>query len=170
MPPLPPWTPEGLLEPGAHATDLAGVYTRFVEDAPNRSHRETLFSCLASYLDLVHPVIGSATAWIDGGFAMRKPDPPGDVDVVLFPDDFSIVSEAYKEDPQRVLSLLTLQDVIIGKPWVTHIGRLQPFGTALDAFVGNDASRDYWREMWSAVKRNGVIIPDQVKGFAEVKL
>jgi hypothetical protein len=73
---LPDWTAEGLLPEGVHRASMADVYERFVEDAPERSHREMLFSALQTYMMLVSRFVPAGRAWIDGGFGTRKEPPP----------------------------------------------------------------------------------------------
>lgn len=168
--PLPPWNNSGLLDPGAHPTDLDGVYERFVLDAPERDVRELLFSCLTNYIEIVRGTVGPSKLWINGGFAMQKLEAPRDVDVVIFPEDSDRINNLPTEDQEALVEYLTLQNVFIEHPWPTAIPRLQPMSGALDAFVAVPALEDYWFQTWSSVKRNGDPSPGEIKGFAEVMI
>lgn len=168
--PLPPWNASGLLDPGAHATDLDGVYDRFVLDAPERQVRELLFQCLTSYIKIVRPAVGPSRLWINGGFAMQKLEAPRDVDVVIFPEDVDRLNNSTQEELDELVEFLTLQSVLISSPWMTSIPRLQPMAGALDAFISTPELEHSWFETWSSVKRNGVYCPGEVKGFAEVRV
>lgn len=167
---LPQWTAEGLLPPGAHRTDQAGIYERLVQGERNREIRESLFRALVLHLEMLQELVPHGTAWIDGGFCMRKEEPPGDVDVVFFPEDWDAFASRGDEVRDVLFGLLTLQGVIVEKPWSVALERIQPIGGRVDSFIQPPAPQvmGYWFELWSAVKRDGAFERDKVKGFAEV--
>lgn len=165
---LPAWTAAGVLPDGVHPARMSDVYERLVLDAPNRTRREVLFHALSTYLGLVQDFIPHGAAWIDGGFTMAKPDEPHDVDVVIIPADWDAAVALDEARQCDLLGLLTLQDVIIGRPGPQWLERLQPIGGALDGFIAHPAQTDVWRDTWSAVKRDGLVQLDETKGFVEV--
>ncbi|MDX2357443.1 DUF6932 family protein [Dietzia sp. PP-33] len=167
---LPLWNSRDVLDEGVHAATMADVYDRMVLDAPHREHREMLFHALASYMAQVSRFVQSGRLWIDGGFSMRKPDEPHDVDVVVIPDDPAVIDSFTPEQRVDFMGLLTLQDVIIGSPGPCWMDRVQPVGGALDGFVAAPDALDPWLDTWSTVKRNGAVVPGERKGFAEVRL
>jgi hypothetical protein len=111
---LPSWSADGFLPDGVHASDLSGIYDRFVVDAPHRAHREVLFGALTTYLTLVQRLIPSGRAWIDGGFGTVKAAAPHDVDVAVHPADWNELAALPEQDQADLLGLLTHQDLIIG--------------------------------------------------------
>lgn len=165
---LPEWNDLGLLPVGAHQADLPDIYERLVLDAPNRERREMLFSALSVYLQRAKEFSKSGTAWINGGFAMKKSAPPHDVDIVWFPADWAEVENLPNDKRKDMYGLFTLQDVIVGSPGPEYFDRIQPIGGALDGFLSPPENKDYWFELWSAVKDNGEIIEGAQKGFVEV--
>lgn len=167
--PLPPWNSSGVLDLGVHSTDLDGVRERFVLDAPHTEIREQLFKCLELYLQRVRTFVGPSRVWINGGFAMRKAQPPGDVDLVILPDNSAAIDNLEEQRFYDFLQYLTLQDVFVGSPVPVSLTRMQPVAGAIDAFIARPDDEDYWRKFWSRVKRNGVEV-DESKGFAEVRI
>lgn len=167
---LPDWTAEGLLPTGIHTGDMADVYERFVEDAPERGHREMLYAALSTYMMLLKRFIPSGRAWIDGGFGTQKGTAPHDVDVVVLPADWSALESMSEQDVTDFLGLLTHQDIIVGSmdppQWWA---RLQPIGGALDSFLCYPGQEAMWEETWASVKGDdGAIVLGQLKGFVEV--
>jgi hypothetical protein len=167
---LPDWTSEGLLPVGIHAGRMADLYDRFVDDAPERAHREMLFSALNTYMMLLKRFVPHGRAWIDGGFATRKASAPHDVDVVVLPNDWEAVAALDDRDANDFLGLLTHQDIIVGSfdppQWWA---RLQPIGGALDAFLCYPGHEHIWEQTWASVKGDdGEIVTGMAKGFAEV--
>lgn len=169
---LPDWDADtNLLPPGRHATNLEGLYERFVQDAPHREHRERLFSAFLLHSKLIaHYLPSGASLWIDGGFAMRKEAPPHDVDVAIVPNAWADVDNWTEQQGGDILGLITLQNVIIEHPWPAMVARVQPVGALLDAFLVHDSNKDDWHKTWSAVKVDGRIAEGQHKGYAEVTL
>lgn len=165
---LPPWTPAGLLPPGVHTASMSELYDRMVLDAPHRERRETLFAALRTYLGLVERFVGHGTAWIDGGFTMQKEDPPHDVDVAARPADWSELETLGDQERVDLLGLLTLQDIIMSRPDVMWLERVQPIGGALDAFLVRPEGDQAWFDTWSSVKRGGILQEGEIKGFVEV--
>lgn len=164
---LPEWDDRGLLPDGIHAADLADIYDRCVLDAPQRDARENLYSALTAYLGFLREIVPHGKAWIDGGFMMCKDAPPHDVDLVFFPDDWNALASVNESEVADLYSLLTLQHVFCESP-SGAFSRLQPFGGKIDAFIGRPNETQYWYSTWSSVKRNGVLVPSETKGFAEV--
>lgn len=165
---LPAWTSDGLLPPGAHRASMSDVYDRMVLDAPHRARRETLYSALQTYLGLISEFVPHGTAWIDGGFSMQKPEAPHDVDVAVAPADWNQLASLSDQAQADLLGLLTLQDIIVSRPEVMWIERVQPIGGALDAFLVRPGQEGVWSDTWSRVKRGGILQPGETKGFAEV--
>jgi hypothetical protein len=167
---LPNWNADGLLPPGIHSADLAEIYERFVEDAPNRGHRELLFSAFHLYYRLVRRLVPSGKLWVDGGFGTQKGAEPHDVDVVVLPADWSALASLPDAAQRDFLGLLTHQDVIVGSldppAWWS---RIQPVGGVLDGFVCHPGHEALWAATWSSVKGDdGLIVPGMAKGFVEV--
>jgi hypothetical protein len=169
---LPAWDAQtGLLPAGRHVTDLDGLYDRFVQDAQHREHRERLFSAFLLHSKLISTYLPcGARLWIDGGFAMHKAAPPHDVDVAILPNDWADVEAWSDQQYTDILGLITLQNVIIERPWPALVPRVQPVGALLDAFLVHDSIAENWHETWSAVKIDGVVIEGQAKGYAEVTI
>lgn len=167
---LPAWNEDQVLPPGIWPTDLDGIRERFVLDVPNQNERELLFNALTLYLMWVRPLVGPATVWVDGGFSMRKAAPPNDVDIVIFPDDWGHIEGLDEEHGKRLLSSLTHQGVVSDVSKGGVIPRLQPMAGMLDAFLGRERDREVWRDTWSNVKLDGVLIDGMSKGFAEVRI
>lgn len=167
---LPPWNQDRVLPEGAWETDLDGVYERFVEDAPNRAEREILFAATELHLKRMERLIGPSTVWLDGGFSMRKNTVPGDVDLVFFPDDVARLESLTPNEIETLGSLLTLQGVSIQAPFNGGLRRIQPMGGLVDAFLEASGNVDYWRDLWSNVQIDGVVLKEIKKGFAEVRI
>ena len=165
---LPPWTDKGLLPPGTHVAELTDLYERFVLDAPDREHRELLFSALSVHLRLIQTIIPAGSVWIDGSFCTCARRPPEDVDVVIHPRDWKALESVPAEAKMRLYGLLTLLDIAATRPPV-NLSRLQPVGGAVDAFLCYPGQEATWRGQWSSVRdADGNVVSGQEKGFTEV--
>jgi hypothetical protein len=168
--PLPEWTEEGLLPPGAHPATLLDIYERFVLDAPqaSRAPRELIHSALSLHLKLIQQIIPVGKAWIDGSFATRTELSPGDVDVAIIPADWEQLERLSVEDRGRLYVLMTLEDVAVGEP-IIWLPRLKPVSGLVDAFIVRPDQEPTWDETWSRVMGpDRRVLPDQKKGYAEV--
>lgn len=166
---LPAWNAEGYLPDGIHRASMDDIYERFVLDAPERDHRETLFSAFQTYYRLVKRFLPSGAMWVDGGFGTRKATAPHDVDVVLHPSDWAQLEALDDQAETDFLGLLTHQDIIVGSLGPIWLPRLQPVGGALDSFLCYPGQEPMWMETWSSVKGDdGLIVDGASKGFAEV--
>ena len=146
------------------------MYERFVEDAPNREEREILFVATELHLKRMERLIGPSTVWLDGGFSMCKDTVPGDVDLVFLPDDVARLESLTPNDMDTLGSLLTLQGVATQTPFSGSLRRIQPMGGLVDAFLEAEGNVDYWRDLWSKVQIDGVLLKEIKKGFAEVRI
>lgn len=161
--PLPHWTPENVLPPGRHPADLSDIYERFVWDAPHRNERELLFNALTSYLGMATRIVPSGRAWIGGPLTVRGGDGiPGDVDVVLIPDDWGALKRLQGPARDALHSLLTLQGVLAEQP-ARYLERVRPVAGLLDGFLCHPSDEDTWAAAWSRGPVAG-----SVKGIAEV--
>lgn len=167
---LPDWTPGGLLPAGIHAATMADIHERFVEDAPERTHRELLFNVFQTYMNLLQRFVHSGRVWVDGGFGTQKSTAPHDVDVVVHPGDWRALEALPESSQTDLLGLLTHQDIIIGSfDPPQYWPRLQPIGGILDSFLCYPGQEDAWQQIWSCVKgADGLIVEGAVKGFVEL--
>ncbi|MFD3571577.1 DUF6932 family protein [Streptomyces sp. NPDC058667] len=169
---IPPLTPGGMLPVGRHPATLEEIHDVFVANAPNRSHRERLYSALELYAGLVQDLLPRATLWVDGGFCTYKTKPPKDIDLALVASS-RLTRHFDEEEWRRMSQLLTLQHLSAQAP-PTLASRVQPMGGLIDAFLVEEedpADIALWDYNWSLVKDDdGKIIEGERKGYLEVAL
>ncbi len=167
LPPVDPTT--GFLPLGAHPATLDEVFATFVQGVPERERRKLIFDALVVYLAAVKTFFPSGLALVDGGFTTHKADVPHDVDVVLLPDDASVVANWTEKQWMDWQGLVTLQDVIIGGQDAAYFQRVQPFGGLLDGFLAAPERELAWRQFWATIRgEDGQPIPNS-KGYVEVR-
>ncbi|AXB45562.1 DUF6932 family protein [Amycolatopsis albispora] len=166
--PLPHWTADGVLPPGAHPADLADIYERLVCDAPYQNEREILFGALSSYLGVVCRIIPSGRAWIDGGLALWSEEPPGTVDVVLIPDEWGSLKKLDGAARAALYGMVTLRGAIIGQP-AMYLDQVQPVHGLLDGYLCVPGHEEVWAQTWSSVRGPYGPVEGLVKGYAEVR-
>jgi hypothetical protein len=163
---------QGFLDPSTdpYTATLAELHERFVAQSPaHQDARARVFKALELHLELLVEAGGPAKVWIDGGFVTYKPTPLNDVDLVYLCRDDPHMGAMLRSD--RILQLLTLQDVIFAAPFAAGAKRLQPVGGLVDAFLALPAAQLYWASQWSMIKGpDGKRVPGTRKGFVEVSL
>lgn len=155
-----------ILPPGGHVATMEDIRERFVDHPgiPFPNERQTLFSLLEVYVELVWGIWDRAELWIDGGFVTHKGwAAPHDVDVAIVDTHGRIQARI-----DRALSLLTLDGAIVAG----HQGaRVQPFGGMIDGFAvaGLPQNRQYWETKWSGfLDKNRQPVSGVAKGFVKV--
>jgi hypothetical protein len=167
LPSLDPTT--GFLPLGAHTATLAEIHDTFVSAAPNPGRRQLIFDGLVVYFDAVRSFFPSGLALVDGGFTTHKPEAPHDVDVVLLPDEPSVVAGWSDSQLKDWQGLLTLHDVIIGGQDAAYFQRVQPFGGLLDGFLAAPEREAEWRYLWAAIRGDDDLPVPNSKGYLEVQ-
>ncbi|MFT8181031.1 DUF6932 family protein [Mycobacteroides chelonae] len=169
--PLPEWTSDdpGVLPPGRHAATLDDLYMRCVLDAPERERREELFGAFRSFMNVTRRVFGSATVWVSGGLVTRALTPPFDLDVLLLPDNWSLLGGLNGHDRVSVYGLFSLEDVVVGDPLYIAMERIRPFAGEIDSFLCFPGQEDRWHDRLSSIKRHDQAVPGSVRGYVEVR-
>ncbi|ORA62163.1 DUF6932 family protein [Mycobacteroides franklinii] len=161
---------QGFLDPSTepYPATLNDLHDRFVAGAPeHKSERQRLFDALELHLNLLAEVGGAGKVWVDGGFITYKTAAPRDVDLVYLCRDEAHMGAMLRNE--RIHSLLTLKSVVIGKPALGALARMQPVGGLVDAFLTVPEGQMYWAGMWARVKGpDGRPVPGVRKGFVEV--
>src|SRR5262245_24712839 len=127
--PIPRPNTRGFLDPSTdpYPATLPELQERFVSESPShKPARQRIFRALEVHLELLFEVGGPAKVWIDGGFVTYKNDAPKDVDLVYLCRDQAHMGAMLRSD--RLVTLLTLGDVIFGFPFAAGAKRLQPVG------------------------------------------
>jgi hypothetical protein len=170
--PIPTPNARGFLDPSTdpYVATLTELHERFVVESPDhRDSRARIFTALELHLELLVEVGGPAKVWIDGGFVTYKPAAPNDVDLVYLCRDAAHMGAMLRAD--RILELLTLQDIVFALPFAAGTKRLQPVGGLVDAFLAVPSDQTYWATQWSMMKGpDGKRVPGTRKGFVEVSL
>jgi hypothetical protein len=162
--------PDGRLPPGRHSADLDAIEALFVTQAPHRDKRQTVFEAFKIHFLLVRQLFARGTLWVDGGFCTHKPEAPKDIDMLMIVDP-SDAANLGPGDMERLLQLLTLQQVQVGRP-ASVTPRVQPMGGLIDCFFALTTDTDTLKifdQLWSSVKSaDGTIVPGASKGYLEV--
>lgn len=159
---LPPMRADGHLPIGRHSAPLEAVGDRFVRQAPGTWDREGLFRVLCRHLKALTGVTGSTSVWLGGGLISHSPTAEEEVMVLGLCRDKEHLRRCLR-DPASV-SLLTVDDAIIGSPFMAGTGPLLPFGGDIDASLAEPSEVDIWHRTFSWLS------DDRERGYVEVRL
>jgi len=152
----------GLLTPPENiSSDIAEFEEIFVNNIQTQKRRE-LFDNYIHYTNELKKWCGSVklTQWIDGSFAMKKPEPQ-DIDLVTF-IDFSI-AEKSRDDLKDFK--YPLSEIVFGVD--AYLVKIYPPGHQLHKLYVSD--RIYWLDHFTKTRRNRMG-NKQFKGFLEIKM
>lgn len=166
--PIPDWTSKGYLPAGRHAADRAEIYERLVAAEENRQRRELLYSVAMSYLAIAREYFPTGRAWISGELTERSAVDREGVTIAILPGDWQRLVGSSEDQQARIVSILSVRDVIVGCPGPMYLSSLDPLGGALSAYLVSPAVESNWHEQLSTVLMDGDAVPGSSRGYVEV--
>lgn len=153
---------DGHLPVGRHPAPLEAVGERFVAHAPPLWDREGLFRMLCRHLRALASITGPTSVWLGGGLISHSPTAEEEVMVLGMCRDKEHLDKCLRNPAS--ISLLTVDDAIIGSPFMAGTGPLLPYGGDIDASLAEPSETSIWHRTFSWLS------DERERGYVEVKL